>query len=247
MVDFSCRVGGDELDAFVEEILAGDKEDEIAFRGRKRYINRLERISTDNIAQQALRTLPAETFPYTVTIDDYGVLDHLVVRETNRREPAADEIEVNIKASALNFRDIMLSMGLLSKDAISGGLFGETMGLECAGVVTSIGKNVQDLKVGDEVMATAPSCLGKYAYPKAFHVVKKPKEISFQEAATLPVVYVTAYYSLVYQCRIRKGEKVLIHAAAGGVGIAAIHIARAVGAEIYATVGSPEKKAFLPR
>ncbi len=245
MIDFSDPVGDQEMDAFIEEILAGDKEDEIAFRGRKRYINRLERISTDNIAQRALRTLSAEDSPYTVTIDDYGVLDHLVIRETARREPGDDEVEVNIRASALNFRDIMLSMGLLSNDAISGGLFGKTMGLECSGVVTAIGKDVHHLKVGDEVMATAPSCLGKYAYPKAFHVVRKPGEISFHDAATLPVVYVTAYYSLVYLCRIRKGEKILIHAAAGGVGIAAIHIAKAAGAEIYATVGSQEKKAYI--
>jgi acyl transferase domain-containing protein/NADPH:quinone reductase-like Zn-dependent oxidoreductase/surfactin synthase thioesterase subunit/NAD(P)-dependent dehydrogenase (short-subunit alcohol dehydrogenase family)/SAM-dependent methyltransferase len=245
MVDFNYPVGEEEIDAFIEEILAGDNEDEIAFRGRKRYINRLERISTNNIAQRALRTLSAEDSPYTLTIDDYGVLDHLVVRQTTRRKPGDDEVEVNIRASALNFRDIMLSMGLLSDDAISGGLFGKTMGLECAGVVTATGKNVQHVKVGDEVMATAPSCLGKYAYPKAFHVVQKPGEVSFQDAATLPVVYVTAYYSLVYQCRIRKGEKILIHAAAGGVGIAAIHIAKAAGAEIYATVGSQEKKAYI--
>ncbi|MCK4991026.1 MAG: SDR family NAD(P)-dependent oxidoreductase, partial [Bacteroidales bacterium] len=100
-------------------------------------------------------------------------------------------------------------------------------------------------RIGDEVMATAPSCLGKYAYPKAFHVVQKPDALSFADAATLPVVYVTAYYSLAYLCRIRKGEKILIHAAAGGVGIAAIHIATAAGAEIYATVGSKEKKAYI--
>ncbi len=245
MVDFSTPVGEDELDAFVEEILAGDNEDEIAFRGRKRYINRLERISTDNIAQRALRTLSAEESPYTLTIDDYGVLDHLVIRETDRKEPGADEVEVNIRASALNFRDIMLSMGLLSDDAINGGLFGKTMGLECSGVISAVGKDVQNLKVGDEIMATAPSCLGKFAYPKACHVVRKPAHISFQDAATLPVVYVTAYYSLVYLCRIRRGEKILIHAAAGGVGIAAIHIAKAAGAEIFATVGSQEKRAYV--
>ena len=140
--------------------------------------------------------MPAEESPYTVSIDEYGVLDNLVIRETSRREPGNDEVEVNIKASALNFRDIMLSMGLLSNDAISGGLFGKTMGLECAGIVTATGKDVKDVNVGDEVMATAPSCLGKFAYPKAFHVVQKPENISFTDAATLPVVYVTAYYSL---------------------------------------------------
>ena len=245
MVDFSNPVKEEEIDAFMEEILAGDKEDEIAYRGKKRFINRLERLSAENIAQQALRSISDIDSSYTLTIDEYGVLDNLVVRENSRREPGEDEVEVNIKASALNFRDIMLSMGLLSNDAIDGGLFGRTMGLECAGIVTALGKGVSNLKPGDEVMATAPSCLSKYAYPKAFHVVKKPKSMSFADAATLPVVYVTAYYSLVYLCRIRKGEKILIHAAAGGVGIAAIHIAKASGAEIYATVGSNEKKNYV--
>jgi len=245
MVDFSHPVQEEEIDALMDEILAGDNEDEIAFRGKKRFINRLERLSMENIAQQALRTISDDESPFTLTIDEYGVLDNLVTRETSRREPGADEVEVKIKASALNFRDIMLSMGLLSDNAISGGLFGRTMGLECAGIVTATGKEVQDLKVGDEVMATAPSCLGRYAYPKAFHVVQKPDTLSFTDAATLPVVYVTAYYSLVYLCRIRLGEKILIHAAAGGVGIAAIHIAKAAGAEIYATVGSKEKKAYI--
>ena len=245
MVDFSNPIKEEEIEAFIEEILVGDNEDEIAYRGRNRFINRLERISTDNIAHRALRTLAAEDSPYKVSIDEYGVLDNLVIRETALREPAYDEVEVDIKASALNFRDIMLSMGLLSEDAIRGGLFGATMGLECSGVVTAVGKDVQGVKVGDEVMATAPSCLGKYAYPKACHVVQKPENISFSDAATLPVVYVTAYYSLVYLSRIRKGEKILIHAAAGGVGIAAIHIAKAAGAVIYATVGSEEKKAYL--
>ncbi len=244
MVDFSYPPQEVEIDAFMEEILAGDNEDEIAFRGKKRYINRLERISSDNIAQRALH-LSRQEEAYTLSIDEYGVLDNLIIRETVRRVPGADEVEIDIKASALNFRDIMLSMGLLSSDAISGGLFGRTMGLECAGVVTATGKDVKHIKVGDQVMATAPSCLAKYAYPKAYHVVKKPENISFIEAATLPVVYVTAYYSLVYQCRIRQGEKILIHAAAGGVGIAAIHIAKAAGAEIYATVGSDEKRAYI--
>jgi acyl transferase domain-containing protein/NADPH:quinone reductase-like Zn-dependent oxidoreductase/surfactin synthase thioesterase subunit/SAM-dependent methyltransferase/NAD(P)-dependent dehydrogenase (short-subunit alcohol dehydrogenase family)/aryl carrier-like protein len=245
MVDFSDPVREEEINGFIDEIIAGDNEDEIAFRGKKRFINRLERISTDSIAQRALRTVRAEESPFRVTIDEYGVLENLVIRETTRREPADDEVEVDIRASALNFRDIMLSMGLLSDNAIKGGLFGKTMGLECAGIISATGKNVKDVKVGDEVMATAPSCLGKYAYPKACHVVRKPASLSFPEAATLPVVYVTAYYSLVYLCRIRKDEKILIHAAAGGVGIAAIHIAKSVGAQIYATVGSEEKRAYV--
>jgi polyketide synthase 12 len=232
---------------FIEEIFSEDVADEIAFRGKRRYINRLERISLDKIAAQAKKTFPAEGSPYSASISEYGVLDNITLRETERRIPAADEVEIQVKASALNFRDIMIAMGLLSDAAIEGGLFGRTFGLECAGVVSKVGEDVKDLKAGDKVMATAPSCLGGFAYPKACHVVKKPKHINMYEAASLPVVYTTAYFSLVHHCRLEKGEKILIHAAAGGVGIAAIHIAKTLGAEVFATVSSPDKRDYIER
>ena len=139
----------------------------------------------------------------------------------------------------------MIAMGLLSDEAVEGGLFGRTFGLECAGIVSAVGSGVTKVKVGDEVMATAPSCLGGFAYPLAAHCVQKPKNIDWNEAASLPVVYTTAYFSLIHHCRLEKGETVLIHAAAGGVGIAAINIARAIGAEIYATVSTQEKRDYI--
>ncbi len=245
MVDLSSPVQDVELDCLVDEFYADDRVDELAFRGRRRYVNRLERISMDNIAQQAMKSVPAEGSSYTGTIEEYGVLDNVVLRQNERREPEANEVEVQIKASALNFRDIMIAMGLLSDAAVEGGLFGRTFGLECAGIVTAVGNDVTNVKVGDEVMATAPSCLGGYAYPYGVHCVKKPENISWNEAASLPVVYTTAYFSLIHHCRLQKGEKVLIHAAAGGVGIAAINIANAVGAEIYATVSTQDKRDYI--
>lgn len=245
MVDFSSPVKDEEIDSLLEEFFSNDTEDEIAYRTKKRYVNKLERISSENIANRAKKTVPAEGSPYFADMTEYGVLDNITLRQTDRRSPEHDEVEVKIKASALNFRDIMIGMGLLSDAAVVGGLFGKTFGLECAGVVASVGKNVTNVKVGDEVMATAASCLGGFAYPKACHVVQKPKNINWNEAASLPVVYTTAYFSLVHHCRLEKGETILIHAAAGGVGIAAIHIAKAIGAEIYATVSSADKRAYI--
>jgi len=245
MVDFSSPVQDIEIEVFIDEVFASDRVDELAFRGRKRFVNKLERISTENIIRRAFKTVSAEGRAYTASISKYGVLDNLVLRESERKSPASDEVEVQIKASALNFRDIMIAMGLLSDAAVEGGLFGRTFGLECAGVVSAVGKNVKTVKVGDEVMATAPACLGGFAYPKACHVIQKPKHISWEEAAGLPVVYTTAYFSLIHHCRLEKGEKVLIHAAAGGVGIAAIHIANSIGAEVFATVSNEEKKNYI--
>ena len=242
MVDLSSPVQDVEIDLLVDEFFADDRVDELAFRGKKRYVNKLERISSDNIAQKAMKSVPAEGSAYTGTIEDYGVLDNVVLRESERRIPANNEVEVQIKASALNFRDIMIAMGLLSDAAVEGGLFGRTFGLECAGIVTAVGSDVTNVKVGDEVIATAPSCLGGFAYPYGVHCVQKPANVNWHEAASLPVIYTTAYFSLIYHCRLEKGEKVLIHAAAGGVVIAAINIANAVGAEVYATVSTKEKR-----
>ncbi|MDH5396756.1 MAG: SDR family NAD(P)-dependent oxidoreductase [Cyclobacteriaceae bacterium] len=245
MVDFSSPVQDAELTALVDELFTDDNVDELAFRGKRRYVNRLERLSSDNIAKKAMKKVPASGYPYVAHITEYGVLDNVVLRETVKKTPGQDEVEVQVKASALNFRDIMIAMGLLSDAAVEGGLFGRTFGLECAGVVTEVGSAVTNVKVGDEVMATAPSCLGGFAYPKGVHCVKKPANIDWNEAASLPVVYTTAYFSLIHHCRLEKGEKILIHAAAGGVGIAAIHIAHAVGAEVYATVSTSEKRAYI--
>ena len=131
-----------------------------------------------------------------------------ILRESERKTPDSNQVEIQIKASALNFRDIMIAMGLLSDEAVDGGLFGRTFGLECAGVITKVGDDVTNVKVGDEVMATAPSCLGGFAYAYGVHCVKKPAGISWHEAASLPVVYTTAYFSLIHHCRLEKGETV---------------------------------------
>ncbi|MDH5604885.1 MAG: methyltransferase, partial [Cyclobacteriaceae bacterium] len=134
LVDFSSEVKGEEIDMLIEEIFSSDKVDELAFRGTRRYVNRLERVSTENIARRAKKTVPASGYPYIATISEYGVLDNVTLRETEKKTPAADEVEVQVKASALNFRDIMIAMGLLSDAAVEGGLFGRTFGLECSGV-----------------------------------------------------------------------------------------------------------------
>jgi len=245
MVDLSSPVQDTEIEVLIEEMFAGDRVDELAFRGKRRYVNKLERLSMDNIAKQAMKSVQAEGSAYTGTIEEYGVLDNVVLRESVRKTPDSNQVEIQIKASALNFRDIMIAMGLLSDEAVDGGLFGRTFGLECAGVITKVGDDVTNVKVGDEVMATAPSCLGGFAYAYGVHCVKKPAGISWHEAASLPVVYTTAYFSLIHHCRLEKGETVLIHAAAGGVGIAAINIANAVGAEVFATVSTQEKRDYI--
>lgn len=148
-----------------------------------------------------------------------------------------DLVEIEPKAFGLNFRDIMVAMGQLDSS---------TMGFECSGQVTRVGPTFSHkLKVGDRVCALTRGNWATYNHVHWTSVSCIPDEMSFEVAASIPVIYVTAYYSLYELARLQAGETVLIHAAAGGVGQAAIALARLVGAEIFATVGSEEKRNFL--
>jgi NADPH:quinone reductase-like Zn-dependent oxidoreductase/acyl carrier protein len=108
-----------------------------------------------------------------------------------------------------------------------------------------LGRDVEGFQVGDEIIAIAPSSFSRFATTYTDLVVPKPGHLSFEEAATIPVTFLTAHYALNYLARMSKGERVLIHAAAGGVGLSAVQLAQRVGAEIFATAGSPQKRAFL--
>ena len=147
-----------------------------------------------------------------------------------------DEVEIEVRAVGLNFRDLLICMGEVADTYL---------GNECAGVVVQTGSDVHHVAAGDRVAAW---CLGSFATRMrnpGCGVQRIPDGMSYATAAALPLVYVTAYYSLMHVARLERGESVLIHSAAGGVGQAAIQIAKLCGAEIYATVGTEEKKSLL--
>ena len=116
-----------------------------------------------------------------------------------------------------------------------------TFGFECAGIITALGEGVREWQIGDEVMATmVHNGLSSYLTLPSSLVIAKPKQMSFEQAATLPLSFFTAYYGLHQLAHIQQGDKVLIHAAAGGVGQAAVQIAQSAGAEIFATASAPK-------
>jgi acyl transferase domain-containing protein/NADPH:quinone reductase-like Zn-dependent oxidoreductase/acyl carrier protein len=250
MVDLSATGESSELRQLFREIRANDDEDQIALRGGHRYAARmiprsvesLETASQERSFKESKVPISAGQQFHLVTSSP-GVLDNLTFREDDRRQPARGEVEIEILAAGLNFIDVMKAMGVYpgqANDALS-------FGIECAGKITAIGEGVTEWQVGDEVMAVVPSLDAFSAYtivPGSF-VVAKPKSMSFEEAATTPIAFLTAYYALHYQGRLAQGERALIHAAAGGVGLAAVQICQKAGAEIYATAGSPEKRDFL--
>ena len=166
-----------------------------------------------------------------------GLIDHLAYLPALRKPPLADEIEIEVQAHGLNFRDVMNSLGMLP------GL-PQQLGAECAGVIVRAGK-LSGLAVGDRVFAFALGSFRKFVTVPARNAAKVPAGLSLAQAAALPVVYLTALLGLDRLAKLRRGERILIHSAAGGLGLAAVYVARARGAEIYATAGSEEKRAYL--
>jgi NADPH:quinone reductase-like Zn-dependent oxidoreductase len=170
-----------------------------------------------------------------------GVLDSLALRSGPRLRPAAGQVEIEVAAAGLNFKDVLFALGLIPLPA---GVR-LRLGAECAGRVATLGEGVTELAVGDEVVAFGYGCFAPFTICPAWLAVRKPGYLSFEEAATIPVAFTTAYVSLIELARLQPGERVLIHAAAGGVGLAAVQVAMRVGAEIFATAGSEEKRDFL--
>jgi len=161
-----------------------------------------------------------------------------------RIAPSADEVEIKVAHAGLNFRDLMIALGILDEDLLSGGLTHGAFGFECSGVVERVGPEVEGLRPGDRVMAFVANAFASHVTVAARHVVPVPDGISLAEAATIPVAFSTAWYALEEVARIRPGERVLIHGAVGAVGMAAIQIARRRGAVIYATAGTATRRAL---
>ena len=171
-----------------------------------------------------------------------GLVESLYWKEITMPALADDEVEVCPKAVGLNLRDVLVAMGVLYQDRRSHA----QLGFEAAGVVAAVGSGVEGLSVGDRVFAIASGgILASRDIVKAHYVGKIPDEMTFEDAATVPVVFGTAMQCLLNMGRLEKGQSVLIHAACGGVGLAAIQICQMVGAEIFATVGTEEKVNYL--
>ncbi|MAM56301.1 MAG: polyketide synthase [Salinicola sp.] len=174
-----------------------------------------------------------------------GQLRHLRWQPHDLPAPQPGQVEIAVKATGLNFRDVMYALGLLSDEAIENGFAGPTLGLEFAGEVVSVGDPNGSLRPGDAVVGFGPASFSDRLIADVNAVAPIPAEIGYAAAATIPTTFFTVYYSLKHLARVQPGERLLIHGAAGGVGLAAIQVGRWLGAEIYATVGSPEKKDFL--
>ncbi|WP_308402782.1 SDR family NAD(P)-dependent oxidoreductase [Streptomyces sp. AC550_RSS872] len=226
---------GHDARRLARELCAPEDEDEIVLAAQGRFVPREQHRPATRPATRGL--------PYTVQVRNPGLSYELAWQEMPRPEPGPGEVLVEVRATALNYRDIMQSVGLLPAEAVEGTAWAP--GIECAGVVVACGDGVPQFKPGDRVAGMAPASLGSYTVTVPEGLFPLPDDITFTEAATMPVAYSTVLYSLGTLARLQPGETVLVHGAAGGVGLAAWRYANARGAEVIATAGSDLKRNCL--
>lgn len=221
------------------ELNCSGSETQVAYINGERFVARLRDLNITDFNNNS---------PKILSLSNYGVLSSLYMKDLELPSLKVNEVKVKVLSSGINFRDLLRMLGMMrgiedsnnTQEAID-----LVFGYECSGIVEEIGQKVLEFKKGDEVIVYKPggSIATNVIVPEEL-LVSKPKNLSFSEAATVPVAYITAAYGLLKCANLRSTDKILIHNAAGGVGQAAVQIAQSIGAEIYATA-HPNKWAFL--
>ena len=216
------------------------RERELAIRQGRLWAPRMVGI------RQRYLLVPEEEKPaYRLMLDNPGQISGLEMKTYELAALGAEDLEIEVNAAALNFRDVMVTLGLLPALAYERSALGQEVGMEASGIVRRVGSGVKHFRAGDEVAFIQGGCIANRVVVNQHLVFAKPDCLSMEEAASVLSVYVTAYYALIHLARLRKGQRVLIHSAMGGVGQAAIALAKHIGAEIYATAGSEDKRGQL--
>ncbi len=235
VIDLPAERSPEDAALLWSEISRKDGEREVAVRGQARYVRRLDRGRPSR--EQCLDL----TLPLRLESRERGRLDTLRFAPFKIRECGPGEVLIEVKAAGMNFRDVLKALALYPGDAPDARIFGD----EVSGVVRAVGSDVTQLAPGDRVFGLGVFGIATHAIARAADIRRIPTGLTFEAAATLPVVFMTAWYALRNVGRLRQGERVLVHAGAGGVGMAAIQIALHLGADVIATAGSPSKRALL--
>lgn len=237
LIDLPATIAGSDLDNLVNELVAQDNEDEIMWRGNGRFVQRFLAQHDKPLSAQA-----ASQLPFQLRLGQSSGVEELRYETKAFGHLAAGQVEIEVHAAGLNFSDVMKALDLypgLTESVVE-------LGAECSGRISRVGANSR-WSVGDEVIAVAPGAFGSHVTVNEQLVARKPMNLSFEEAATIPVAFLTAHYALHHCARLGQGDSVLIHAASGGVGLAAIQLAAAAGVRVLATAGSHQKREYVRR
>ena len=206
---------------------------------------KLDSIKDDHVVRETYAPIP-EIQPFhqpgrslELAVGQVGLLDsiHFQDRDTMASSLQSNQVEILVQATGLNFKDIMFALGQIP--------FDHPIGLDCSGIVVAVGSDVTDLKPGTRVCAFVYGAFANTVRAVRHTIAVIPDKLDFLQAASMPTIFATAHYALSDLARLSEGESILIHAAAGGVGQAAIMLAQHIKAVIYVTVGSVEKKSFI--
>ncbi len=226
-------------------ITKGWRESEILIRGEKVFVPRLRQRRRDDLPPRIapLRRLPPNRNFVLCRPGPTGP-DSLAWQEQSQSNLQRNHVRVEVRAAGLNFRDVMAVGGLLPEDAEVGRPL-DALGLEFAGVVREAGPDMSDMHIGERVFGMTRGSFRRFLDVPADRLHAIPATLTDEAAAALPSAYLTAHYALNTLARISANDRVLIHNASGGVGLAAIALAKLAGAEIFATAGTDAKRSFL--
>lgn len=227
--------GSADLDSLWGELARNEGDREVALRGEARYVQRLDR-------GRRVMTQPLDSsVALRLESKERGHLDTLRFSPFALPPCGPGEVLLDVRAAGMNFRDVLKALALYPGEAPDARIFGDEIG----GIVRAVGSGVTHVAPGDRVFGLAVFGLATQTLARGGDVRRIPEGISFEEAATVPVVFMTAWHSLYNVARIRPGETVLVHAGAGGVGMAAVQIAHHLGATVIASAGNATKRALL--
>lgn len=234
-IDLPAEASATDAKLLWSELAQAETEREIALRGEARYAQRITRglpvldQKLDNSVPMRLQTM------------ERGMLDSLKMVPFTLPPCGPGEVLIEVKGAGMNFRDVLKALALYPAETPDARIFGDEVG----GIVVAKGENVDHVAVGDRVFGLAVYGLATHTMARGGDIRRIPDGMSFEEAATIPVVFMTAWHAMKNVAHMQRGETILVQAGAGGVGMAAIQIALHLGVEVIATAGSATKRALL--
>ena len=238
------------------EMTAANAPDEVALFARNRYAIQVATLETSDYVDMTVKM--REQFKdqgknnFNLHVPARPSIQNLVFSKTERQAPAEYEIEIRVDFVSINYKDLAKVVGMLTEEMMANVNSGMTLGLECTGEVVAIGEKVKNYKLGDKVVAGKTDCFSRYVLLNtnreqlpATPVLPLPRNHSMAEGAVMFVAYLTSLWGLKHMANLMAGETVLIHGAAGGVGVAAVILAKQLGACVIAAAGTEAKRDYL--
>ena len=235
LIDLPATLAPEDLDNLARELLSDDEEDEILWREGGRYVNRFGPQTGSQVS-----ALAAEQLPCQLRVGQSSGVEELHYETKAQLPLAPGQVEIEVMASGLNFSDVMKALDLypgLPDGPVE-------LGAECSGRISRAAKG-SSWQVGDEVMAVAPGSFATHVVVNESLVARKPQNLTHEQAASIPIAFLTADYAMNQCARLQSGDSILIHSASGGVGLAAMQLAQQQEIEVLATAGTHEKRMFV--